>query len=1562
MHVLTYLSVMALLSWGTRLGGVESTQNSYNETSIKQRGCQLLPSINANTCLSAGSAVSNTASESSYVQEGTVCAMDSNTSTPDLVTCRRGRWENTGFEEISHNAGQRVSRVKRAVISSELPITDFGWSGRPDSPPKITCPIIGDTHYADKGKITAKISWEKAKAYDEEDGVIQVTKIQGQEQGSDHSFGNHVVGYVAFDSVGQSALCSVNFTVIVLRCPYELTYLYHGVVACDQVDNSNIYGSKCSYTCDVGFELVGAPGAECLKNETWSNLKPSCKAVSCGAPSSLEHGILVCSSLEYSYGSMCLVSCQMGYAVSGEEKITCQANKAWTSPGQCLTQSCTPVYIPENSVVSCSDGTLFGSVCSMKCSDTFELQGDSLVTCQGNNTWSSNNTICIPNCPTPLSPSHSRYICDNGQRRDAICNLQCDPGFEPQLPISITCNSDMTWSKSGSCLDKMAPVFPKGCTDDMELHATGLGRPTLVNYTMPPVEDNSGDSVTSSGVPAPFSAFPVGQTVVTITATDSSGNNATCQFNVSVQYYLCKNPNDVNSQGKNIHYNCSDGFMVGAVCVATCINGSAVKGATSVTCEWVVGSDVAQWTWSGSFGPYCQDLCHPGQNSSNGKQPCQPCLKGTYQSNFGNSSCDICPYGMSTVIRGAETEDACEPFDLPIILNMSYPFIAMYEFKPSSLTMLTWIYVRSQVPNTILKFSLRSIIGSAFLSLDAVGVYILPVETTDKTPIRKWYHVALTFLNENVTLYVNGEPKDNVKGLWVSDLWKKTFILKFEGNAINFITNKIVLGGVQLTPKYLLEADVREFITTCKKKMEDNVLVALVIEPTMEKPSTCDVVDDCVGDPCGQHGVCFDEPGRARCVCDAYWSGERCDFQPNYCNGHLCANGATCVSNAGFMNYTCVCADGYSGVFCNQTVVYGNWSSWGLWSTCSVSCGLGQRSRQRQCNRPRSDGVNCLGLNVDYQRCYGYKCPVDGGYGGWSEWSKCSVTCGGGVATRRRVCDSPVVSMSGADCDASLATGSMQCNTGPCPACRVLSTRAGHASLTCSDNPEGTVKTCNIQCRPGLTIMPDTVNIFRCGLLSSYRWSHQTDQNPEAFLPDCSETKRPSKVTLRLTFQYDNVSKSMAGELIERITANVNQQLDCIKTNSCAFNVTLTCTSCKYSENTTDVLGGISSPIVGTITVETNANLIPVVPQYLSKLSDTERQLEILRAETILQLVNDTRVILSFSIGQEQHIGRALAAIITAICQDGAGLVNGFCVDCPAGSYLALNGSCVLCSPGTYQNQTQMTSCVPCPKCKTNLGYGAYLLTHCTNDSQPACNASPPGPTGENYTALIIGVVCGASGLIIIVTLASIIFRRQIKRHPFKLSPYDIPGSANGTCEDDYETLPQANDYDVIADNPYPGDNGLKEMVEYSKSVDDTSAGNEISAGSMSYIDVIDEPTSGDSADLGRNDESEKRDDTQATDDLQNTLYKLYDNKSFLTEGISGEDEMDIEVKNKENVEDPPSVAESLNDVGDGVCDGRRSLPPLPPIPHGRHALVGSDGASVRHTTYTPANDYITPV
>ncbi|XP_071981209.1 properdin-like isoform X2 [Engystomops pustulosus] len=96
--------------------------------------------------------------------------------------------------------------------------------------------------------------------------------------------------------------------------------------------------------------------------------------------------------------------------------------------------------------------------------------------------------------------------------------------------------------------------------------------------------------------------------------------------------------------------------------------------------------------------------------------------------------------------------------------------------------------------------------------------------------------------------------------------------------------------------------------------------------------------------------------------------------------------------------------------------VMGGWSSWTLWSTCSVTCGKGQRRRSRLCDNPTpSCGGSCIGESSQVDLCDTHQvCPTHGAWGHWGPWNPCSSHCrkedGPGIVpvqSRLRECNNP---------------------------------------------------------------------------------------------------------------------------------------------------------------------------------------------------------------------------------------------------------------------------------------------------------------------------------------------------------------------------------------------------------------------------------------------------------------------------------------------------------------------------------------------------------------------------
>ncbi|KAG9483372.1 hypothetical protein GDO78_009341 [Eleutherodactylus coqui] len=121
--------------------------------------------------------------------------------------------------------------------------------------------------------------------------------------------------------------------------------------------------------------------------------------------------------------------------------------------------------------------------------------------------------------------------------------------------------------------------------------------------------------------------------------------------------------------------------------------------------------------------------------------------------------------------------------------------------------------------------------------------------------------------------------------------------------------------------------------------------------------------------------------------------------------------------------------------FCNDDLcpVHGNWGTWSSWGACSRTCNGGQKRRYRACDNPAPShsGRGCTGADTDIHKCHSNKCPIDGNWGPWEAWSKCSATCGGGQQIRTRLCKHLVESNNVRSCPGD-STQFLKCNVQAC--------------------------------------------------------------------------------------------------------------------------------------------------------------------------------------------------------------------------------------------------------------------------------------------------------------------------------------------------------------------------------------------------------------------------------------------------------------------------------------------------------------------------------------------------
>jgi hypothetical protein len=154
-----------------------------------------------------------------------------------------------------------------------------------------------------------------------------------------------------------------------------------------------------------------------------------------------------------------------------------------------------------------------------------------------------------PTCVANASIDNGSFDPDMG---DTITLSQSPPGpyglGSTLVTLTVTDNHGVSSQCQGTVtvVDTTPPSI--SCPASITTKTSQPGDPcVVVNYTTPVASDNC-PLPTVACTPPSGSCFPVGTTTVTCTATDGSGNTASCSFSVSV-FDLCLqddgNPNSV---------------------------------------------------------------------------------------------------------------------------------------------------------------------------------------------------------------------------------------------------------------------------------------------------------------------------------------------------------------------------------------------------------------------------------------------------------------------------------------------------------------------------------------------------------------------------------------------------------------------------------------------------------------------------------------------------------------------------------------------------------------------------------------------------------------------------------------------------------------------------------------------------------------------------------------------------------------------------------------------------------------------------------------------------------
>ncbi|XP_055795605.1 spondin-1-like [Salvelinus fontinalis] len=167
-------------------------------------------------------------------------------------------------------------------------------------------------------------------------------------------------------------------------------------------------------------------------------------------------------------------------------------------------------------------------------------------------------------------------------------------------------------------------------------------------------------------------------------------------------------------------------------------------------------------------------------------------------------------------------------------------------------------------------------------------------------------------------------------------------------------------------------------------------------------------------------------------------------------------------------------------------------TEWGEWDPCSTTCGLGMKRRERMVKMPPSDGSMCKVEVAEVEKCMMPEChSIPCMLSPWSDWSDCSVTCGKGVRTRQRMLKSPDLG----ECTEELEQVE-QCMQPECPTDCMVSEWTEWSECNKSCGKGHTIRTRMVKLEPqfGGEPCPETVQRKKCKIRKCKRGSRASEE------------------------------------------------------------------------------------------------------------------------------------------------------------------------------------------------------------------------------------------------------------------------------------------------------------------------------------------------------------------------------------------------------------------------------------------------------------------------------------
>ncbi|XP_030224956.1 sushi, von Willebrand factor type A, EGF and pentraxin domain-containing protein 1 isoform X2 [Gadus morhua] len=352
------------------------------------------------------------------------------------------------------------------------------------------------------------------------------------------------------------------------------------------------FESVVRYNCQKDYTINGSASLKCKSNGEFTPNPPTCLMVRCKAPFIPNGSQKSGARPPYIHRSLVEYECKPGFKMEGEGVMTCQLDSTWSSTPECKEFNCGSLELL-NGHVEYSEGTSFGSVATFSCKDGYILSGRNQLIC-GNTEWLGRTPTCsVVKCDSPPSvdkaegPSPKRDLYDFA----SVVRYKCQKDYTINGSASLKCSSNGEFTPNPpTCLMVRcnAPFIPNGSQKSGAL-------PSYVHRSLVEYECNPGFKMEGKGVlicqlNSTWSSTSECKAII-ITTTPTTTTTTPTTMTPKTPATTQKDEFNCGSlELLNGHVEYSEGTSFGSLATFSCKDGYILSGSEKLTCgntEWL---------------------------------------------------------------------------------------------------------------------------------------------------------------------------------------------------------------------------------------------------------------------------------------------------------------------------------------------------------------------------------------------------------------------------------------------------------------------------------------------------------------------------------------------------------------------------------------------------------------------------------------------------------------------------------------------------------------------------------------------------------------------------------------------------------------------------------------------------------------------------------------------------------------------------------------------------------------------------------------------------------------